>query len=244
MTCVLELPHQCFPFRRVRCIRSVSGGSFAILAVIFDGKATHPAGQISRCERTNKIPRATRQSATRHPGPRLPPLSPPPQPPLCSTIPLLPDDHVSLLFFTILPCFLPRYCGCPPACTQGKRRYTTKLWRTFTDCFNCLPIAAIVDDKIFCAHGGLSPELFDMEQINRVARPTDVHDTGGRGKGRGGGGEGLLVVRSVLYSGDDLTILCGHRAPGSESHNPCGAGLEYCHGRFYRNKGDGVCVGR
>ncbi|CAN0248365.1 unnamed protein product, partial [Ectocarpus sp. 8 AP-2014] len=60
----------------------------------------------------------------------------------------------------------------------GKRRYSTKLWRTFTDCFNCLPIAAIVDDKIFCAHGGLSPELFDMEQINRVSRPTDVPDTG------------------------------------------------------------------
>ncbi|CAM9258837.1 unnamed protein product, partial [Scytosiphon promiscuus] len=57
---------------------------------------------------------------------------------------------------------------------ECKRRYTTKLWRTFTDCFNCLPIAAIVDDKIFCAHGGLSPELFDMEQINRVARPTDT----------------------------------------------------------------------
>ena len=29
-----------------------------------------------------------------------------------------------------------------------------KLWKTFTDCFNCLPIAAIVDDKIFCCHGG------------------------------------------------------------------------------------------
>jgi hypothetical protein len=25
----------------------------------------------------------------------------------------------------------------------GKRRYNIKLWKTFTDCFNCLPIAAI-----------------------------------------------------------------------------------------------------
>ena len=37
---------------------------------------------------------------------------------------------------------------------SGKRRYNIKIWKTFTDCFNCLPIAAIVDDKIFCCHGG------------------------------------------------------------------------------------------
>lgn len=63
---------------------------------------------------------------------------------------------------------------------SGKRRYSAKLWKTFTDCFNCLPVAAIVDDKIFCAHGGLSPELFDMEQINRINRPIDVPDQGER----------------------------------------------------------------
>ena len=36
---------------------------------------------------------------------------------------------------------------------SGKRRYNIKLWKTFTDCFNCLPVAAIVDEKIFCCHG-------------------------------------------------------------------------------------------
>jgi len=61
---------------------------------------------------------------------------------------------------------------------KGKRRYNIKLWKTFTDCFNCLPVAAIVDDKIFCMHGGLSPELTNMEQIRRIIRPTDVPDTG------------------------------------------------------------------
>jgi serine/threonine-protein phosphatase PP1 catalytic subunit len=30
----------------------------------------------------------------------------------------------------------------------GKRRYNIKLWKTFTDCFNCLPVAAIVDEKV------------------------------------------------------------------------------------------------
>jgi serine/threonine-protein phosphatase PP1 catalytic subunit len=50
--------------------------------------------------------------------------------------------------------------------------------QTFTDCFNCLPIAAIIDDRIFCMHGGLSPDLQSMEQLRRVMRPTDIPDSG------------------------------------------------------------------
>jgi len=57
---------------------------------------------------------------------------------------------------------------------ECKRRYNIKLWKKFTDCFNCLPIAAIIDEKIFTMHGGLSPDLNSMEQIRRVMRPTDV----------------------------------------------------------------------
>ena len=42
---------------------------------------------------------------------------------------------------------------------KGKRRYSVKLWRSFTDLFNWLPCAALIDDKILCMHGGLSPSL-------------------------------------------------------------------------------------
>jgi len=59
-----------------------------------------------------------------------------------------------------------------------KRRYSVKIWKTFTECFNCLPVAAIIDEKIFCMHGGLSPDLKTMEQIRRIVRPTDVSDQG------------------------------------------------------------------
>lgn len=50
-----------------------------------------------------------------------------------------------------------------------------KVWKTITDSFNALPIAALVGGKIFCTHGGLSPELHDLSQINMVMRPTGKH---------------------------------------------------------------------
>ena len=61
---------------------------------------------------------------------------------------------------------------------ECKRRYSIKLWKQFTDVFNVMPVAAVVADKIFCVHGGLSPELTDLDQIKKIQRPTPIPDTG------------------------------------------------------------------
>ena len=61
---------------------------------------------------------------------------------------------------------------------ECKRRYSVKLWRIFADCFNCMPVAALIADKIMCMHGGLSPDLEDLSQIMEIQRPTDVPDEG------------------------------------------------------------------
>ncbi|KAK6933101.1 Serine-threonine protein phosphatase, N-terminal [Dillenia turbinata] len=61
---------------------------------------------------------------------------------------------------------------------ECKRRFNVRLWKSFTDCFNCLPVAALVDDKILCMHGGLSPDLNNLDQIRNLTRPTAVPDTG------------------------------------------------------------------
>mmetsp|Transcript_12572 Transcript_12572/g.14425 ORF Transcript_12572/g.14425 Transcript_12572/m.14425 type:complete len:304 (-) Transcript_12572:190-1101(-) len=61
---------------------------------------------------------------------------------------------------------------------ECKRRYGVKLWKTFTDCFNCLPIAAVIESRIFCMHGGISPDISDLSQIERILRPCSVPDTG------------------------------------------------------------------
>ena len=37
-----------------------------------------------------------------------------------------------------------------------------------------LPYAAIIGSRIFCVHGGLSPMLANMEEINEIKRPTEI----------------------------------------------------------------------
>jgi len=61
---------------------------------------------------------------------------------------------------------------------ECKRRFNIKMWKKFQDVFNVLPFAAVVDEKIFCIHAGLSPDLNSPEQVKRIMRPTDVPDSG------------------------------------------------------------------
>ena len=61
---------------------------------------------------------------------------------------------------------------------ECKRRYNVKIYKLFSDCFNWLPISAIVDDKILCMHGGLSPDLTSLDKIRKIVRPTEVPDKG------------------------------------------------------------------
>ena len=61
---------------------------------------------------------------------------------------------------------------------ECKRRHSIKLWKVFTDCFNMLPVSAVIDDKILLMHGGLSPDMENLEMIKNIQRPTDVPDKG------------------------------------------------------------------
>jgi len=61
---------------------------------------------------------------------------------------------------------------------ECKRRYNIKMWKKFQDAFNAMPFAAVIDEKIFCVHAGLSPDLNNPDQIKRIQRPIDVPDAG------------------------------------------------------------------
>ncbi|CBK24752.2 uncharacterized protein [Blastocystis hominis] len=61
---------------------------------------------------------------------------------------------------------------------ECKRRYNIRLWKLFSDCFKCLPVCAIIEGRIICMHGGLSPELSSIDLIKSIQRPCDVPDKG------------------------------------------------------------------
>lgn len=39
------------------------------------------------------------------------------------------------------------------------------VWKLLTDIFDLLPLAAIVDNELFCLHGGLSPKAMSINEI-------------------------------------------------------------------------------
>jgi len=61
---------------------------------------------------------------------------------------------------------------------ECKERMSVAVWRAFVKVFKNLPFAAIINDTIFCTHGGLSPELHDVSDIDKIPRPTDVPTEG------------------------------------------------------------------
>ena len=78
---------------------------------------------------------------------------------------------------------------------ECKRRYNVKLWKTFSDCFNCLPVAALIDNCILCMHGGLSPSLDSLKAIENIVRPTSVPEVG--------------LLCDLLWSDPDKTLQTG-----------------------------------
>ncbi|EAX91442.1 Ser/Thr protein phosphatase, putative [Trichomonas vaginalis G3] len=58
--------------------------------------------------------------------------------------------------------------GFKAECTS---RYSHRLWLAFNEVFKYLPIGAVIGDKIFAVHGGISPEVTDLSFFDSVERP-------------------------------------------------------------------------
>ncbi|KAI5961244.1 CNA1 [Candida pseudojiufengensis] len=49
-------------------------------------------------------------------------------------------------------------------------KYSQKLYDECLTSFNALPLAAIMNDQFFCVHGGISPQLQDLDSIRKLNR--------------------------------------------------------------------------
>jgi len=59
------------------------------------------------------------------------------------------------------------------------RKYgNANVWKSITDMFDYLPLAALVDDEVFCPHGGLSPSLDTLDHIRALDRMQEVPHEG------------------------------------------------------------------
>jgi serine/threonine-protein phosphatase 4 catalytic subunit len=54
---------------------------------------------------------------------------------------------------------------------------SVNVWRYCTEIFDYLALAALIDNKIFCVHGGLSPSISTLDQIRSIDRKQEIpHD--------------------------------------------------------------------
>ncbi|KAH0794801.1 Metallo-dependent phosphatase-like protein [Histomonas meleagridis] len=55
-----------------------------------------------------------------------------------------------------------------------KRYGDESVWRVFLRTFNTLPLAALISEKILCVHGGLSPNIKEIKDINSLDRFVEI----------------------------------------------------------------------
>ncbi|KAJ3563414.1 hypothetical protein NP233_g8958 [Leucocoprinus birnbaumii] len=59
------------------------------------------------------------------------------------------------------------------------RKYgNANVWRFFTDLFDFLPLTALIDNQIFCLHGGLSPSIDTLDHVRSIDRVQEVPHEG------------------------------------------------------------------
>ncbi|KAF8817726.1 putative serine/threonine protein phosphatase [Cardiosporidium cionae] len=59
-----------------------------------------------------------------------------------------------------------------------KKYGNANAWKYCTELFDYLTLAAVIDQRIFCVHGGLSPEVRVLDQLRLLNRVQEIPHTG------------------------------------------------------------------
>ena len=57
-------------------------------------------------------------------------------------------------------------------------KYSQAVYDQIIDTFTSLPLCAVIGDRVFCVHGGISPELDLLEQLDGMEKPVDFQQPG------------------------------------------------------------------
>jgi diadenosine tetraphosphatase ApaH/serine/threonine PP2A family protein phosphatase len=59
------------------------------------------------------------------------------------------------------------------------RKYgNASVWRHCVQCFDCFGLAALIDERVLCVHGGLSPDVRTLDQVRAIDRNQEIPHEG------------------------------------------------------------------
>ncbi|CAJ0946345.1 unnamed protein product, partial [Mesorhabditis belari] len=79
------------------------------------------------------------------------------------------EDHNTAITYGFYDEIMSKYANTVNPSNKGKGE---RIWLHFVSIFNWMPVAALIGEKILAMHGGLSPHLTNLQQINQIPRPT------------------------------------------------------------------------